>query len=250
MNAWSRPIAKWDDVCAELERFDFARIEQLTSHFLAELVRKFGPLTVRSKIPDAPEGTPNTTVRWKHAKLPKHGPIRDALDPYLISELPAFYARHGWQIGNETFGGCICCTFATEHSKGAGGAWVATEIQSMVQCVKSWRPIIEHADTQLSSAFARNGALDHDTFENAIVSMIDVMIVNDWLSESWYHYIDDATRWLINALTGIDPADSRLYDLSSARFSFRSWTAPDDGDSQRFAASAATLTNALLLQNV
>lgn len=246
--SWTRKISKWDDVCTDIERFDYERIKQLSVECVGEVEKKFGPLTMRTPVKGAKNDV--ATFRWKESKNKNpRGEFMDALENRLITELPYFYGREGWAIGNETFGGCACCSLPNAIGTALVGNWVADELKTMIQCVALWKPIIEKTDTALSEHFARTQKFDEALFESTVLAMIDVMADYGWLSESWYHFLDNGVAWLLNSLTGIAPDDERLTNLSSSAFSFSSWTAPAKEKQRAFATSTATLAEALLRQN-
>ena len=243
--SWERHVCKWDEVCAEIERFDQERVAQVAANCILELSRRKLPLTKAQKKDSSKDK--KTLIRWRSGE--DRNAVTVALEAQLFAEMPAFYARRGWSVGNETFGGCLCCAFPTAIGSGTGGQWVVDEMKPMVQCINLWKPIIEQADKHLSEHFVSYEQFDAPVFENAVLAMIEVMTNYGWLSESWYHFADDGVRWLINALTGVDPADPRLADIESGKFSFSSWTAPALDAQAPFATAMGTLAETLLRQN-
>lgn len=240
MNSWDFPLEPWDLVWGDVEGYDRAVVLASMSDLFRGLERAHGPLVTvpaAKKKPRENDPPPKVTFAGDFAAQQR---IHDSLRERLVAIFPHWYGRQGWRVGNETFGGCTCCSFPRAIGGGPDEAakWVATELELMRAAVCGFAPIVRRVAAWEDPA-TRPGAV-----QNAVGDVVDVMIDNGWTSESWYQFADDGVRWLLSVATELPPSAPVLCELGSYNFAFTSWTGPSATDKARFAEHVAALARA------
>ncbi|MDP3274575.1 MAG: hypothetical protein Q8Q09_05225 [Deltaproteobacteria bacterium] len=237
-------LASWDLVAVDAQAFNREACLDTLTDVLTALLRQYPGCLVKST------EAAKESVRWA-SSAKYHESFRPPIEASLRAMLPHWYGREGWAVGNETFGGCICCSLPLALSKGPreGALWIVDELESMIAILRQWVTIIEvvectaHADPELT-ALAQGEAA-----QRAVQAMIDTMVEGGHLSESWYGYIDDGVRWLFSTLTDRSPNDDAFESLASNGYAFSSWTTPAVDVQQRFTRAVGDELVRELLRN-
>lgn len=231
-------LERWDVVWSDVQAFDAKALEAAVSDVFAALEREHGSLIVSEKPRTDGKGQKlPAVVRWGGKQSERSEIARAPLTAKLVSMFPHWYGRGRWYVGNETFGGCFChgLPIALVSGPGSGAKWVVSEVSAMLSALQQWAPHIdrvEHCENH-----AERAVLAHD----ATIAMIDVMIDSNWISESWYGFVDDGVRWMLQAATGLSPNEPPIRNVASASFAFSSWTSPSSSQKNNFADSIAAL---------
>lgn len=231
-------IERWDLVWSDVQSFDATALEASMSDVFSGLMREHGALVhyEKARKSKSDQSLPSV-VRWGGKNGESGSLVRLALTAKLQATFPNWYGRSGWYIGNETFGGCFCHSLPSELAKGSGpGAqWVVGEIRRMLSALEQWAPHIERVEHCPNRA--ERPVFAHD----ATLAMIDVMIDSGWLSESWYSFVDDGVKWMLQSATGLPPNQPPISEISSASFAFTSWTGPSSSQKNNFADAVAAV---------
>jgi hypothetical protein len=201
------------------------------------LEAKHGALVVSSKPKKRAASEPMLppTISWAGDKGAYGGVVWSTVSERLRELFPHWYDRGGWRVGNETFGGCWCHSLPTALTSGpaAAAAWIDAEVATMLRALRGFAPHIErveHWSERATRVLAAHEAVGH---------LVNVMVENDWLSESWYRFADDGVRWMLNAATVLPLSDPRIRDLASSSYAFTSWTGPSAAQQGGFADAVA-----------
>lgn len=243
----SLPLASWDLAWADVQNYDREGTLASVSDLLRGLTKKHGPLAAlpdpgkAASIGARTSAPAPTRVQWSGVQGAMGAHVSAELTERLRAALPNWYGRGSWAVGNETFGSCWCCAFPKEISKGPeeGARWVAGELETMFDAVRAWAPHISAVD-EWPVPSTRSVRL----YESA-GALVDTMVENGWLSEGWYHFVDDGVRWLLNAATGVPTTDPALVSIESCAYAFSSWTAPAAPHRAAFSEGMAALLETL-----
>lgn len=228
-------LEPWDLVWSDVTNYNRDALHAAITETFVGLEQVHGPLVDADKPTKKSGQNMPPRPRWKLPNGDENRLIREPLTVRLRAEFPRWYARGGWFVGNETFGGCFCHSLPSALTSGAsaGADWVVNEVEQMLTLLREWAPLIERVE------FAKNSDDKLELARASVLAMVDAMIDHGWVSESWYRYVDDGVRWMIAAATDMPIDSAAVRDLCSHDFAFTSWTAPDSAQKEKFAEAAA-----------